>query len=89
MQAIARRRLNRFDRPAPDAGWGRLEPTDGLSWVDLLDDDAPDGVRVLHALLDAGLLEAWQDRHGHVRLRCAPTTDRTGIAGMPGKRTFP
>jgi hypothetical protein len=46
--------------------------------VDLLDDDAPDGVRVLHALLDAGLLEAWQDQRGHVRLR---PPDQAGIAG--------
>lgn len=52
-----------------DPCWGRLEPVGGLQWVDLLDDDAPDGIRILHALLDAGLLEAWQDRHGHVRLR--------------------
>jgi hypothetical protein len=47
-------------------------PVAGLAWVDLLDDDAPEGVRVLHAMLDAGMLEAWQDVHGHVRLRPAP-----------------
>ena len=41
----------------------------GRVWVDLLPPDAPDGLCVLYALLDAGLLEAWQDRHGHVRLR--------------------
>jgi len=55
-------------RPTLDSGWGRLRPRDGLQWVDLLDDGAPDGLRVLHAMLDAGMLEAWQDRHGHVRL---------------------
>jgi hypothetical protein len=56
-------------RPLPEGGWGRLVPAGGRLWVDLLDDDAPDGIRVLHALLDAGLLEAWQDARGHVRLR--------------------
>lgn len=71
VQALAPRRP-RPDRPSPDTGWGRLEPIGGLRWVDLLGDDAPDGVRVLHALLDAGLLEAWQDQRGHVRLRTPP-----------------
>ena len=69
MPSLAHRAARRPARPSPDAGWGRLEPVGGLLWVDLLDDGAPDGIRVLHALLDAGLLEAWQDERGHVRLR--------------------
>jgi hypothetical protein len=60
-------------RPAPETEWLRLEPVAGMAWVDLPDPDAPDGIRVLYAMLDAGLLEAWQDRAGHVRLRTPAT----------------
>ena len=67
------RRLARPARPAPAPAWGRLAPRPGRAWVDLLPPAAPDGLRVLYALLDAGLLEAWQDDAGHVRLR-APAT---------------
>ena len=62
-------RLSRPARPAPLADWGRLGPVAGLCWVDLLPRDAPDGLRVLYAMLDAGMLEAWKDQSGHVRLR--------------------
>ncbi|MEA3165443.1 MAG: hypothetical protein QOJ26_295 [Thermoplasmata archaeon] len=41
---------------------------DGLAWLDLAHPEAPDGVRMMYAMLDAGLLQAWQDRAGHVRL---------------------
>lgn len=51
--------------------WGRLEPVGGRSWLDLASPDAPDGIRMVYALLDGGFLEAWQDDEGHVRL-CAP-----------------
>lgn len=61
-------RLARPARPAPQAQWGRLGPAAGRAWVDLLPNDAPDGLRVVYAMLDAGMLEAWQDRAGHVRL---------------------
>jgi hypothetical protein len=79
MRALAPRRPRPARNP-PDAGWGRLEPVGGLRWVDLLDDGAPEGIRILHALLDAGLMEAWQDQRGHVRLRL--TGRRPGI-GRP------
>lgn len=49
--------------------WGRLHPVGGRAWVDLLPEDAPDGLGVLYAMLDAGLVEAWGDGEGHVRLR--------------------
>lgn len=41
----------------------------GRTWLDMARPESPDGVRMVYALLDAGLLEAWQDDHGHVRLR--------------------
>ena len=47
----------------------RLRPPKGLCWLDCAPADAPDGIRMLHAMLDAGLLEAWQDDGGRVRLR--------------------
>lgn len=50
-----------------------MAPVAGFTWLDLADLDAPDGVRMLYAMLDAGLLEAWQDRHGHIRLRPPPS----------------
>jgi len=56
-------------RPPADPDWRLLEPADGLGWLDLVEPDAPEGIRLLHAMLDAGLMEAWQDRAGHVRLR--------------------
>ena len=46
---------------------------DGRSWLDLAAADAPDGLRMVYALLDGGFLEAWQDDAGHVHLR-APTS---------------
>jgi hypothetical protein len=55
-------------RPTKDRRWGRLEPVAG-AWLDLAPPDAPDGVRILYALLDSGMLEAWGDGAGHVRLR--------------------
>ena len=64
-------RFARPSRPAPAPAWGRLVPVAGKDWVDLLPGDAPDGLRVLYAMLDAGMLEAWQDQAGHVRLRAA------------------
>lgn len=50
----------------------RLRPPSGRSWLDCAPADAPDGIRMLHAMLDAGLLEAWLDGAGRIRLR-APT----------------
>jgi hypothetical protein len=47
----------------------KLEPPGERSWLDCAPPDAPDGIRMLHAMLDAGLLEAWQDRKGRIRLR--------------------
>lgn len=47
----------------------RLKPPKGLCWLDCAPAQAPDGIRMLHAMLDAGLLEAWQDDAGRVRLR--------------------
>ena len=61
-------RFARPSRPAAIPDWDRLGPVAGRAWVDLLPHDAPDGLRVLYAMLDAGMLEAWQDRAGHVRL---------------------
>lgn len=49
--------------------WGRLHPAGDRSRVDLLPADPPDGLGVLYAMLDAGLVEAWGDGEGHVRLR--------------------
>lgn len=60
-------------RPSPHPDWRPLAPVGDRSWLDLADPDAPDGVRILYALLDAGLLEAWQDRSGHIRLRAPPS----------------
>lgn len=71
---LAERRI-RPARPAPSPEWGRLQPTRGCAWVDLLPADAPDGLGVLYALLDAGLVEAWQDGAGHVALRIPHRTD--------------
>lgn len=56
-------------RPAPLPQWDRLGPVAGRAWLDLLPRDAPEGLRVLYAMLDAGMLEAWRDHSGHVRLR--------------------
>ena len=56
-------------RPPADPDWRLLEPAEGRCWLDLVEPGAADGIRLLHAMLDAGLLEAWQDRAGHVRLR--------------------
>ena len=56
-------------RRSPHARWKRLELAPGLNWLDLASLDAPDGVRILYAMLDARLLEAWQDHAGRVRLR--------------------
>lgn len=69
--ALRRSRPSRPAQPAAVAArrWGRLWPTAGRAWVDLLPVDAPDGLRVLYALLDGGLVEAWHDGQGHVRLR--------------------
>jgi hypothetical protein len=50
----------------------RLAPPGGKTWLDCASPDAPDGIRMLHAMLDAGLLEAWNDGEGRIRLR-APT----------------
>lgn len=59
-------------RPTNARRWSRLQPVKG-AWLDLAPADAPDGVRILYALLDSGMLEAWGDGAGHVRLR-GPTT---------------
>ncbi|MFA5943678.1 MAG: hypothetical protein WC876_04335 [Candidatus Thermoplasmatota archaeon] len=58
-------------RPASRTEWVRLAPFPGRSWLDLARPTAPDGVRMVYALLDAGYLEAWRDGAGHVRLRPA------------------
>ena len=62
-------------RPGRLQRWGRLEPVGGRRWLDLAAADAPDGIRMVYALLDGGFLEAWQDDQGHVRLRAPAAPD--------------